>query len=304
MNRLSILKWFGGKYYQLDAILPFPKHETYLELFGGGGTVLLNKIRSKFEIYNDINGSLVNFWKVFRNDYHLFRLLCFCLPKSQHMFNSLVEDDYDGLIPSFMKPLLGEIDAEAIEEAVGFYAKNIYSFSGNNIHFSGLHLDRSKTVPSKIERVNNFLYRAWNRIRDVQFTCRDYKDILKKADKKWVLMYIDPPYVDAGKYYLQISKNNELWDEKHYHELAEKLCSIEKAKFVLSIDDPGFFEGNGWNIEPVKQASFFSNTKKKSIKTEYLIRNFDNEKETKMSPAGSTTLHDFVDPFKNDGEGW
>ncbi|MDY4508889.1 MAG: DNA adenine methylase, partial [Candidatus Faecousia sp.] len=46
----------------------FPKEfGRYIEIFGGSGAVLLGKEPSKFEVYNDIEGELVNFFRVVKN---------------------------------------------------------------------------------------------------------------------------------------------------------------------------------------------------------------------------------------------
>ncbi|MBD3194613.1 MAG: DNA adenine methylase, partial [Candidatus Lokiarchaeota archaeon] len=63
-NIASPIKWFGGKYYLKNHILPFPQHKIYIEVFGGSAVILLNKIPSPYEIYNDINDRLVNFWLI------------------------------------------------------------------------------------------------------------------------------------------------------------------------------------------------------------------------------------------------
>lgn len=44
-----------------------PKHDVYLELFGGSAAVLLNKSRSHIETINDIDGDIVNFFRVLRD---------------------------------------------------------------------------------------------------------------------------------------------------------------------------------------------------------------------------------------------
>ena len=46
----------------------FPREfGRYIEIFGGSGAVLLGKEPSKFEVYNDIEGELVNFFRVVKN---------------------------------------------------------------------------------------------------------------------------------------------------------------------------------------------------------------------------------------------
>ena len=67
---LAILPWVGGKQALFKTIIKrFPsdyRRRTYVEVFGGGGTMLLNKDRSVKEIFNDANGNLINLYRVVR----------------------------------------------------------------------------------------------------------------------------------------------------------------------------------------------------------------------------------------------
>lgn len=42
----------------------FPKHKGYVEAFGGSGYMLFAKEPSKWEVLNDFDGKLMNFWSV------------------------------------------------------------------------------------------------------------------------------------------------------------------------------------------------------------------------------------------------
>ena len=59
----------GNKTNLLPIILSvFPREfGRYIEIFGGSGAVLLGKEPSKFEVYNDIEGELVNFFRIVKN---------------------------------------------------------------------------------------------------------------------------------------------------------------------------------------------------------------------------------------------
>lgn len=59
--------WYGGKYSHLDWLLPLlPKCHHYCEPFAGSGAVLLNRGPSPVETYNDLDGEVVNFFRVLR----------------------------------------------------------------------------------------------------------------------------------------------------------------------------------------------------------------------------------------------
>lgn len=59
--------WYGGKFSHLDWLLPLlPECHHYCEPFAGSAAVLLNRDPSPVETYNDIDGELVNFFRVLR----------------------------------------------------------------------------------------------------------------------------------------------------------------------------------------------------------------------------------------------
>lgn len=60
----SPIRWYGGKGHHVKKFLPLMNysHETYVEVFGGGVSILFAKTPSKCEVYNDIDEDLVNFF--------------------------------------------------------------------------------------------------------------------------------------------------------------------------------------------------------------------------------------------------
>ena len=65
----SPLKTHGGKSYLAKEIVSMmPRHSRYLEAFSGGLSVLLAKSPEGISEYaNDLNGELMNFWRVLRD---------------------------------------------------------------------------------------------------------------------------------------------------------------------------------------------------------------------------------------------
>jgi hypothetical protein len=68
-KKLIAFGWYGGKYSHLEWLLPLlPECHHYCEPFGGSAAVLLNRSPSPVETFNDIDGEIVNFFRVLRNN--------------------------------------------------------------------------------------------------------------------------------------------------------------------------------------------------------------------------------------------
>jgi len=66
--RRPVLRYHGGKFRLAPKLIEiFPPHRVYTEAFGGGGSVLMRKPRSYAEIYNDLDGEVVNVFRVLQN---------------------------------------------------------------------------------------------------------------------------------------------------------------------------------------------------------------------------------------------
>ena len=75
VTRLTVRKklipfgWYGGKFSHLDWLLPLlPDCHHYCEPFAGSGAVLLNREPAPVETFNDLDGEVVNFFRVLREE--------------------------------------------------------------------------------------------------------------------------------------------------------------------------------------------------------------------------------------------
>ncbi len=72
MNEVTrpVLRYHGGKFRLAPWILRFfPPHTCYIEPFGGGGSVLMQKPRCRAEVYNDLDSRVVGLFRVLREPY-------------------------------------------------------------------------------------------------------------------------------------------------------------------------------------------------------------------------------------------
>ena len=75
------LAYIGGKRALAKQIIDvFPDHVTFCEIFAGGAQVFFKKPPSKVEVLNDLDGEMVNFFRVCQQHYEeLVRYLRFVL---------------------------------------------------------------------------------------------------------------------------------------------------------------------------------------------------------------------------------
>lgn len=69
MSAQPIIPWIGGKRRLADRIFPlFPQHSCYVEPFAGGAALFfLRPVPAEVEVLNDVNGELVNLYRVVQN---------------------------------------------------------------------------------------------------------------------------------------------------------------------------------------------------------------------------------------------
>jgi site-specific DNA-adenine methylase len=121
-----------------------------------------------------------------------------------------------------------------------------------------------------------------DRIKHIRFDCQDFRKIIPRFDRKGVLMYLDPPYFQSPDF---VAKS---FTKDDHGDLLELLKGLKNAKFVLSIDEAGFYNEDGWYCEKIiRNNCAGSKGKVNNTFTEYIIRNFNNKKVKKMNENAS-----------------
>lgn len=247
------LSYVGGKNRIADAIISqFPKHTTFVEPFAGGAQVLFHKEPSKVEVLNDLDGELVNFYRVCQSHHEeLIRYMRFML-MSREWFTRLHKTAPEALTD--------------IQRAARYFylQKTAYGGRVSRQNYAIHVIQRPNFSPARLQEM---IAATHNRLSRVQIEQLPYQEIVLKYDRAGTLFYLDPPYYDIRLY-----RHNLEHDD--FVSMAELLKSI-KGKFLLSINDRPQVRKifSGFNIEPIKITySLHRNAGKKN--TELLIKNY------------------------------
>ena len=237
----SPIRWFGGKGQLVSKLLKYvPSHTYYCEVFGGGASLLFAKEPAKFEVYNDIDSSLVSFFRVLRDP-----------KKFKKFYKKVCLTPYSREEYYYCRDTWQDCEDE-IERAYRWFIIARMSFSGCFGRSWGHTIKQvSRNMSGAVSRylsIIELLPEIHQRIMTVQIKNLDWKDCMEKYNdwKKDGFMYLDPPYYPdtrrAGKYRYEMAK------EQH-EELIEWLLTKSKTKTMLSgYDNPLYqnLEKYGW----------------------------------------------------------
>lgn len=224
----SPVRWFGGKYRLAPHIVDlFPPHRIYVEVFGGGGSVLFAKEPSVVEVYNDLDEGVSNFFAVIRDE-----TSCAILAKRLAATPYSRADYYDCL-KSWSHV------TDSIEKARQWFVIMRMSFGGmfGNAWGFGRSGEKQSMTTSAWLGAQRLILEAQERLALVQIENRDFRKIISLYDTPETLFYLDPPYVPdtrkEGKYRCELTAVD-------HHDLVQLILSMQ-GQVILS----GTFEVGG-----------------------------------------------------------
>lgn len=261
----SPLKVHGGKSYLARRIVSlFPEHETYCEPFFGGGSVLLNKPRSRIEIAGDLNTALVDFWVSLQtNLVDLSRFLGGI---------SYARSDFRNAVSHLKSATLDP--EEAVERAGAYLVSNRMSRGGMGKDFAWSERQRGGK-PGDVnawETALEGLPAVSERIRDVRFYESSAFDLVKLHDSPATLFYCDPPYLHATRTHRK-AYAHEMTDRDH-ERLLEALLGCKGRVFLSGYDSPLYRRMlAGWKLHVFSMPNHSSQAKVKQRRIECLWEN-------------------------------
>jgi DNA adenine methylase len=186
-----LLRYLGSKWRLAPQIVAhFPPHGLYVEPFGGSAAVLAQKPRCNSEIWNDLDGEVVNLFRVLRDDTQARRLLelVWATPyaRAEHELSYEAVDD-------------------PVEAARRLLVRSHMGHGNNGTQVAlrnGWRIDgvtNTNDVAGQWSRFPEAL-RAWiERMRGVQLERRPAQDLIAKFGVPNALIYLDPPYVPSTR---------------------------------------------------------------------------------------------------------
>jgi len=257
----SFIPWVGGKSQLAPKIVSLiPPHTTYVEPFMGAAWVFFAKARSKVEVLNDLNGDLVNLFRVARDRFEdLYR---------RRIFLITAERDYH----DFVKRLQDGEWKDEIERALMFWYALKQSFGarpGGGWAFSRIRPPRSLDMDD--------LEATHHRLKGVYINDQNALACLERWDSEETFFYLDPPYMMTTTAQGRDCYKHTM-SQKDHRRLSKALGQL-KGKWLLSYDDDPFVrEIYGGQFILETEVRYTSNNRGKNggrIAGELLISNYD-----------------------------
>lgn len=235
--------------------------------------ILLNREPSPIEVYNDLNGRIVNLFKVLREKPLEFLSLIYLTPCAREEYEKCYKEEFSDNTDS---------DMERARRVLTIITQ---SMSGGGLQNRKVGWGHSISSSNQAKRWANILTKlilAINRIKDVQIENRPAIDVIKCYDTENTLFYCDPPYVlstRSGKDY-----EFEMTDAEHV-DLSKVLHEV-KGKVALSGYNCKLMEDLYSDWRCVKTAvscpsSYAKNRKEKPAREECLWMNYEAEEDLK-----------------------
>lgn len=226
MGKLIAFGWYGGKFSHLNWLLPLlPQTQHFCEPFGGSAAVLINREPSPVETYNDLDGGVVNFFRVLREQKEALIEAIGLTPFSKKEYEQAL---------NYSDPTVSDLERARRFYVCARQTRTGLAQKGSSGRWAHCLLTSRAGMAGAVSRwlgSVEALPEIAQRLLRVQFEHAPALEVINRYNSPETLFYCDPPYPhgargDSNAY------AHELTDEQH-RELAEVLHHVE-GKVALS----------------------------------------------------------------------
>lgn len=217
MKHYPIFAWPGGKRRLAKVLLPLitsRTHSCYAEHFAGGGSMFFMRQPAEVEVLNDVNGEVINLYRVIKNHLDEFIRQYRFTVASRQLFELNKETPAHVLTD--------------VQRAARFLYLQKLSFGGK---VSSQTFGTSPSSPPRfnILRIEEDLSQAHLRLSRVWIEHLGWHECLQKWDRDYTLHFMDPPYWETEGYGVPFGI-------EEYHRIAEAMRTM-KGSAILTIND-------------------------------------------------------------------
>lgn len=210
-----IIPWIGGKRRLAKQLLPrFPEHTCYVEVFAGGAALyFLREQPAKVEVINDINGDVINLYRVVRHHLEEFVRQFKWALSSREVFKWMQDTPPETLTD--------------VQRAARFFYLQHTAFGAK---IEGQTFGTATTAPPvNLLRIEEKLSAAHLRLSGTFIERLHWRACVEKYDRPHTFMYLDPPYWQTQGYAVEFPFSE-------YEQMAECLRKLQ-GKALVSIND-------------------------------------------------------------------
>ena len=210
-----IVPWVGGKRRLAKEIIPlFPEHTCYVEPFCGAAAIYFLKPPSKTEVINDINGDVINLYRVVQHHLEEFIRQFKWALCSREIFKWQQDTPVHVLTD--------------IQKAARFYYLQKLCFGGKVV---GQSFGTATTAAPRLNllRIEEELSAAHLRLSKTFIENEPWLNCIQRYDRPHTLFYCDPPYWKTEGYGVDFGFEQ--------YEIMAKMAASIQGKMIVSVND-------------------------------------------------------------------
>jgi DNA adenine methylase len=216
MQASPVFPWVGGKRRLADRLLPlFPKHQCYVEVFAGGAALFfMRPMPAETEVLNDINGELINLYRVLQHHLEEFVKQFKWALSSRQVFE--------------WEKMKRPETLTDIQRAARFFYLQQHAFGGK-VHGQNYGTVTQGPAAPNLIRIEENLSAAHLRLSGVNVENLTWRACVDRYDRPHTFFYMDPPYWKTEGYGVP-------FPYEEYVDMAAVMRSI-KGRAMVSIND-------------------------------------------------------------------